>query len=157
MVLALAVPVGVLAAAKPPPGALSIEGGRGVIVVRGSGGLLGRVAHGSVEVVDLTPLDAWRPAVNGVTHSRRVFSKGANVTYRILGGDYKVTVKGEGISISARGSGVATLLGIPGLLSSDTGIYSADLEADCQDAPDQCQAIPTTLTRVTFGSTVSRS
>src|SRR6476620_4492128 len=51
MVLALAVPVGVLAAAKPPAGALSIEGGRGVIVVRGSGGLLGRVAHGSVEVV----------------------------------------------------------------------------------------------------------
>ncbi len=157
VVLAVAVPMGVLAAPKPPAGALSIEGGRGVIVVRGSGGLLGRVAHGSVEVLDLTPLDAWRPVVNGVTRSRHVFSKGANVSFRILGGDYKITVKGEGISLSARGDGVATLLGVPGLLSSDTGIYSADLEADCQDAPDQCQAIPTILTRVLFGGTVVRS
>jgi len=157
MVLALAVPVGVLAAAKPPAGALSIEGGRGVIVVRGNGGLLGRVAHGSVEVVDLTPNDQWKPVVNGVTRSRRVLSKGANVSFRILGGDYRVTVKGEGISISARGSGVASLLGLPGFLSADTGIYSTDLEADCQDTPDQCQAIPTILTRVLFGSTASHS
>jgi hypothetical protein len=153
MVLALAVPVGVLAAAKPPAGALSIESGKGVIVVRGNGGLLGRVAHGSVELVDLTPGDAWRPAVNGITRQRRIVSKGANLSFRILGGDYRVTVKGEGISVSARGSGVATLLGVPGLLNSDTGIYSTDLEADCQDAPDQCQAIPTTLTRVLFGKT----
>ena len=80
--------------------------------------------------------------------------RGVNVSFRILGGDYKVTVKGEGISVSARGGGVATLLGLPGFLNSDTGIYSTDLEADCQDAPDQCQAIPTTLTRVLFGSTV---
>jgi hypothetical protein len=156
MVLALAVPVGVLAATKPPAGALSIEGGRGVIVVRGNGGLLGRVAHGSVEIVDLSPNDAWRPVVNGVGRTRRVVSKGANVSFRILGGDYKVTVKGEGISVSARGSGVATLLGLPGFLSSDTGIYSTDLEADCQDNPDQCQVIPTTLTRATFGASTTQ-
>ena len=155
VVLGLAVPVGVLAAAKPPAGALSIEGGKGVIVVRGNGGLLGRVARGSVEVVDLTPGDAWRPVVNGIPRQRRIVSKGANLSFRILGGDYRVTVKGEGISVSARGSGVATLLGMPGLLNSDTGIYSTDLEADCQDSPDQCQAIPTTLTRVLFGKTDS--
>jgi hypothetical protein len=153
MVLALAVPAGVLAAAKPPAGALSIEGGKGVIVVRGNGGFLGRVAHGSVEVVDLTPTDAWRPVVNGITRPRRIVTKGANLSFRILGGDYRVTVKGDGISISARGAGFATLLGVPGLLSSDTGIYAADLEADCQDAPDQCQPIPTVLTRVPFGKT----
>src|SRR5689334_2596468 len=100
MVLALAVPVGVLAAAKPPAGALSIEGGRGVIVVRGNGGLLGRVSHGSVEIIDLTPTDQWRPVVNGVARPRRFVSKGANVSFRILGGDYKITLKGEGISVS---------------------------------------------------------
>jgi hypothetical protein len=157
VVLALAVPVGVVAAAKPPAGALSIEGGKGVIVVRGNGGLLGRVAKGSVEVVDLTPLDAWRPAVNGTTRPRRVFSKGVNLSFRILGGEYKVTVKGEGISVSARGTGVATLLGVPGFFTGDTGIYSTDLEADCQDAPEQCQPIPTTLTRVAFGKTDTSS
>jgi hypothetical protein len=155
MVLALAVPVGVLAAGKPPAGALSIEGGRGVIVIRGNGGLLGRVAHGSVEIVDLTPVDAWRPAVNGVTRGRRSWTKGANLSFRILGGEYRITIKGEAISVSARGSGVATLLGVPSFPSSDTGIYSADLEADCQDSPDQCQVIPLTLTRVPFGSGTS--
>ena len=45
LVLSLAVPVGVLAAGKPPAGALSIEGGKGVIVIRGNGGLLGRVSR----------------------------------------------------------------------------------------------------------------
>jgi hypothetical protein len=151
IVLALAVPAGALAAAKPPAGALSIEGGKGVIVVRGNGGILGRVARGSVEVVDLTPADSWRPVVNGVTRPRKMVSKGSNLTFRILGGDYRITIKGDGISLSARGAGFATLLGLPGFLSSDTGIYAADLEADCQDAPDQCQPIPTVLTRVPYG------
>ena len=110
-----------LAGSKPPAGALSIEGGRGVIVIRGNGGLLGRVSHGSVEVVDLSPGDAWRPAVNGVTRLRRSVSKGANLSFRILGGDYRITIKGEGISVSARGNGVATLLGVPSLLTQRHG------------------------------------
>ena len=152
LVLALAAPALLSAASKPPAGALSVEGGRGVIVVRGNGGLLGRIGKGSVEVVDLTPADTWKPVVNGAPRPRRSTSKGTNVSFRILGGDYRITVKGEGISISARGSGVATLLGIPGLFNPDTGIFSADLEADCQDVPDQCQVIPTTLTRVPFGT-----
>jgi hypothetical protein len=150
-VLVLAVPAGVFAAAKPPAGALSVEGGKGVVVIKGNGGLLGRVARGSVEIVDLTPADAWRPTVNGITRGKRSTSKGANVSFRILGGDYRITIKGEGISVSARGTGVSTLLGVPSLFSSDTGIFSADLEADCQDTPEQCQAIPLTLTRVPFG------
>ena len=50
------------------------------------------------------------------------------------------------------GLGVVTLLGVPDPLSPDTGIYSTDLEADCQDAPNQCDAIPTTLTRIPFGN-----
>ena len=152
VLLALAVPALVLAAAKPPAGALSIEGGRGAIVVKGNGGLLGRVAHGSVEVVDLTPGDSWKPVVNGTTRARRSMSKGTNVSFRILGGDYRVTIKGDGISVSARGSGTAMLLGIAGVFNTDTGIYSTDLEADCQDNPDQCQVIPTTLTRAPFGA-----
>jgi len=150
-VLVLALPSLLSAASKPPAGALSVEGGRGVIVVRGNGGLLGRIGKGSVEVVDLTPTDTWKPVVNGAPRPRKSTNKGVNLSFRILGGDYRVTVKGEGISISARGTGVATLLGVPGLFNPDTGIFSADLEADCQDNPDQCQVIPTTLTRVPFG------
>jgi hypothetical protein len=137
-------------AAKPPAGALSVEGGKGVIVVRANGGLLGRLAKGSVELVDLSTSDQWKPTLNGVTRSRRTFYRGSNVNFRILGGDYRVSVKGEGISLSARGSGYATLLGIAGF-TGDTGIYATDVNADCESSPDQCQPIPTVLTRVTFG------
>jgi len=137
-------------AAHVPPGVLSVEGGKGVIVVRANGGLLGRLGKGSVELVDLSTGDPWKPTLNGVTRSKRAFLRGSNVNFRILGGDYRLTVKGEGISISARGSGVATMLGVAGL-TGDTGIYAADVNADCESSPDQCQPIPTVLTRVTFG------
>jgi len=151
--LALVAPAAVLAASKPPAGALSVEGGRGAIVVRANGGLLGRVAHGSVELVDLSPGDGWRPTLNGSTRARRVTAKGTNLTFRILGGDYRLVARGDGISVSARGAGVVTLLGVPSLVTGDTGIYSTDLEADCQDSPEQCDPIPVTLTRVPFGKT----
>jgi hypothetical protein len=154
----LALPLSLLAivlpaislATRAPAGALSIEGGKGVVVVRGNGGLLGRLARGSVDIVDLTPADQWKPTLNGVPRNRHTFLKGANVTFRILGGDYRVAVRGEGISISARGTGMATMLGILGL-TGDTGIYATDLNADCQSTPDQCQPIPTVTTRVGFG------
>jgi hypothetical protein len=154
LAVALAASVALAAAAtpKPPAGALSIEAGKGFVVVKGNGGLLGRVAKGSLDVVDLTPADAWRPVVNGSRRAGRFSTRGSNLSFRILGGDYRVTIRGDGISISARGDGVVTLLGVPAPLSPDTGIYSTDLEADCQDAPDQCDAIPTTLTRVPFGN-----
>ena len=158
LALALSLLVVVLPAAtlatRAPAGALSIESGKGIMVVRGNGGLLGRLGRGSVELVDLTPTDQWKPTVNGVPRSRRTVLKGTNVSFRILGGDYRVTVKGDGISISARGTGVATLLGVPGL-TGDTGIYAADLNADCEGSPGQCQPIPTALTRVGFGLTDS--
>ncbi len=149
LLLAVILPTATLAT-RAPAGALSIEGGKGVIVVRGNGGLLGRLGRGAVEIVDLTPADQWKPTVNGVPRNRRTYLKGANVSFRILGGDYRVSVKGESISISARGTGVATLLGVPGF-TGETGIYAADLNADCQGSPDQCQPIPTLATRVAFG------
>lgn len=149
LLLAVVLPAASLAT-RAPAGALSIEGGRGVIVVRGNGGLLGRLVKGSVEIVDLTPADQWKPTVNGVTRNRRTYLKGANVSFRILGGDYRVSVRGDGISISARGTGTATLLGVPSL-TGDTGLYAADLNADCKGSPDQCQPIPSLATRVTFG------
>lgn len=147
--LVVVVPAATLAT-RAPAGALSIEGGKGVVVVRGNGGFLGRLTRGAVEIVDLTPADQWKPTVNGVSRNRRTYLKGANVSFRILGGDYRVSVKGEGISISARGTGVATLLGVPGL-TGDTGIYAADLNADCKGAPDQCVPLPISTTRVAFG------
>ena len=99
------------------------------------------------------------PAVNGVTHGQQAHRrcKGANVSFRILGGDYRITVQGEGISVSARGSGAATLLGVPACSSRDTGIYSTRSRGRLPGRADQCEAIPTTLTRVPFGKTDAES
>lgn len=149
LLLAIVMPA-ISLATRAPAGALSIEGGNGVIVVRGNGGLLGRVARGTVDFVDLTPADQWKPILNGISRNRRTYLKGANVSFRILGGDYRVAVRGDGISISARGTGTATMLGIQGF-TGDTGIYATDMNADCQSSPDQCQPLPTTPTRVGFG------
>ena len=107
---------------------------------------------GSVEIVDLTPADAWRPAVNGITRRQALAQQGRRTS--ASGSSAATTasrVKGEGDLRLRPRQRLRTLLGVPGLLSSDTGIYSTDLEADCQEAPDQCQAIPLTLTRVPFG------
>lgn len=138
------------AGVRQPPGMLSVEGGRGVVIIRGNGGLLGRVAQGSVIVVDLSPSDPWRWSVNGIARERRATLKRSELSFRILGGSYRLTVAGEGISISARGTGVATLTGHPGL-TGDTGLYAAGLDADCDAQPDQCQPIPIVSTRVPFG------
>jgi hypothetical protein len=148
VLLAVVLPAAVFAASKAA-GGLSVEGGKGVIVIRGNGGLLGRVSKGSVELVDLTPADAWRPYVNGIARSRRTVVRGTNVTFRILGGDYRLVVHGDGISISARGAGTATMTGVS--LTGDTGIYTTDPNTDCQEAPGECAFIPTLATRVTFG------
>jgi hypothetical protein len=138
------------------PGTLSVEGGKGAVTIRGNGGLLGRVGRGSVDIVDLSPTDDWRVAVNGVSRSRRVTGHGVNVTFRVLGGDYRLIAKGDGISISAHGSGVATLLGVPGL-TGDTGLFAVGPNADCQDSPDQCSVLPTGLTRISFGQSETPS
>ncbi len=111
----LAAGVGSLVAmAGTPAGVLDVEAATGVVSVRGSGALLGRVSMGSVVVVDRSPNDAWRWWLNGKPSERRGSLKGADLSFRILGGDYLVIVHGEGISISARGRGIAYLLGRPG-------------------------------------------
>ena len=111
---------------------------------------MGRVAAGSLVVVDLSPNDSWRWSVNGVTRDRRATLKGSDLSFRILGGSYRLMVTGEGISISARGAGVVTLTGHPGL-TGDTGFYASGLDADCDAQPDLCQPIPIVSTHVPFG------
>jgi hypothetical protein len=108
-VLVFAVPLG--AAAAPPAGSFSVEEGRGTVVLRGKGIVIGRLERGEVQIVDLSPLDQWSPRVNGVPRGRTVWTRGKDVNFYVPGGRYRITVRGEGFSISARGQGVATLDG----------------------------------------------
>jgi hypothetical protein len=59
-----------------------------------------------VVVVDLSPADRWHWWVDGVVVSgRRASFTGTDLTFRILGGNYLVIARGDGVSLSASGSG----------------------------------------------------
>jgi hypothetical protein len=93
-------------ASNRPTGTLSIEGGRGTVVIRGSGVVVGRLAKGDLQIVDLSPNDQWDPRVNGLPQAR-LLTRGKDINFFIPGGRYRVTVRGDGVAISARGAGVA--------------------------------------------------
>jgi hypothetical protein len=143
--LAVAVPAA-RSAAPPPAGTLSIENARGVVTVRGSGIVIGRFERGEIQVTDLTPSDQWSPRVNGVPRGRTVWTRGKDVNVYIPGGRYRIKVRGEGISISARGQGYVLLDGNPDLTGA-TGTYAVGDVAPV--------AIPNEAARIDFGSTTA--
>ena len=141
LVFAIAVPVGWAAAS--PAGTLSIESGRGTVVLTGKGIVIGRLEKGDVKIVDLSPLDQWSPRVNGVPRGKTVWLRGKNVNFYVPGGRYKITVRGEGFSISARGQGSVTLTGNPDPTGA-TGTYAI---GDAGSSP-----IPSVAQTVAFGA-----
>jgi hypothetical protein len=151
LALALTLPVVATAAKRPAQGSLSIEGGRGVITIKGQGGVLGKI-RGAVQIVDLSPNDKWRPMVNGVRQDRTGWVRGSEVSFRILGGKFKIQLRGEAISVAVRGIGFATFKGEPGSLG-ETGVYASGESADCVAEPDLCEPVPVETTKVTFGPT----
>jgi len=131
-----------LASAKTPGGSLSIEDGRGTVTVGGKGVLVGRMDKGTLEILDLSSGDQWSPRVWGIPRGKSVTLRGKNVSFYIPGGRYRLSAKGTGISISARGTGWVTLEGEPDPVG-DTGTYAiGDGTRD---------RLPTELTRMTFG------
>lgn len=127
-------------AAPAPSGSLVITGGRGLVQITGKGVLVGRVDKGSLRIIDLTPNDEWSPYVNGVPRGKEVWLRGQNIGFRVSKGRYKILARGEGISISARGTGTASLDGDPDP-AGDTGLYAvgddppAPLPADSVKTP----------------------
>jgi len=126
VLLALAVPAAFAVAS--PAGSLSIEDGRGSVVLKGKGIVIGRLDQGEVKIVDLSPLDQWSPRVNGVPRGRTVWLRGKDVNFYVPGGRYRITVRGEGFSISARGQGAVTLSGRPDVTGA-TGTYAVGDDA----------------------------
>jgi hypothetical protein len=148
VVLALAVP-GVLsatvwAANRPLAGSLAIEGGRGNVLIRGSGPVVGRLGKGDLQIVDLSPNDQWNPRINGVP--LRTTIRGKDVNFFIPGGRYRLTVHGDGISISARGAGFAVVKAKDG---TDSGTIAV---GDGTPIP-----LPEESQRLTFGGGVATS
>ncbi|MGH3132377.1 MAG: hypothetical protein ACRDNY_01295 [Gaiellaceae bacterium] len=147
--------VGTAGAAEPDVGVLSVERGKGVVVLDLRGSMLGRLTSGSIRVTDLTPRDRFSALVVGrkVTEERlgpRVARyRGQGLRFRMVGGRYRIVLRGTGIDLSAVGRGFVLLDGEP-RLDGDTGVYSFD-GVDCGVEPLLCTPLPDEPERFELG------
>jgi hypothetical protein len=123
-----------LAAGTPTDGTLSVKRGKGVITLKVTGTIIGRVTNGRVQVRDFKPNDGNNPqwSCRRYRISRQVsYCKGRNLGFRVQDGRFTVTVKGNGISISAVGHGQVDVDGTgetgvnDGVMSLDDGTYQS--------------------------------
>jgi len=148
---------GLAGAAEPTSGTLSVESGRGVVTLDIRGSVLGRLAGGVLRVTDQTPNDRFTPLVVGrkVTQDRvnakTTMYRGVGLRFRMLGGGYRLVMRGTGIDVSAVGKGSVVLDGEPRFLGDDAGVYSLD-GVDCGQNPELCLQLPTEPVRFVLGA-----
>lgn len=153
---ALAALAGLAGAAEPNVGVLSVERGKGVVMLDLRGSVLGRLTSGTLRVTDHTPGDRYVPLVVGRklvqerVGPRTVLYRGQGMRFRMLGGGYRIVARGTGIDVSAVGRGVVMLDGEPKVPGEDTGVYSLD-GADCELEPQLCAPLPTEPERFVLG------
>jgi len=142
-------------ASEPTSGTLSVERGKGVVMIDLRGSVLGRLTLGSLRVTDQTPNDKYTPLVTGKKFTqervglRTVVYRGQGLRFRLVGGGYRMVARGTGISVSAVGRGVVMLDGEPRWPGDDVGIYSRE-GADCSTEPASCVPLPTDPERFTL-------
>ncbi len=150
LIAALVLPAAALASrAGAGDGTLSVEGASGAVIVQARGGVIGRVASGTVVIADLSPGDDSDPVVWGAQTRRQTgpettVYRGRNITFRLIGGGFRVAVKGSGISLSVVGRGDAFLDG------DGAGVFSTS-GADCKLAPETCRPLPDVGQRIKIG------
>jgi len=160
--LALALVAGTASAtgargAEPTNGTLSVQRGKGLVVLEMRGSILGRLGSGAVTVTDLTPHDPYTATVFGkkvkVLHlaPRTDRYRGQALRFRMVGGSWRVTVRGSGIALSAVGRGAVTLQADRLNPLDDAGVYSLD-GTDCSAQPTSCTPLPDDLERFTLGA-----
>jgi hypothetical protein len=110
-------------------GTLSVRDGRGVITIQGRGGVIGSFAQGRVTITDPVDGDGTGPIVTGEdfppierTETTTTW-RGTKVRFRIIGGAFRVVVKGRGINLSFVGKGNITLNGAG---TEDDGSYAVN-------------------------------
>jgi hypothetical protein len=129
MLIALAVPASSGAReSSPNDGTLSVRDARGTIILNARGGLIGSFANGSVRIVDPVEGDGTGPIVSGDEFRKEIDEKtdvyrGTKVRFRIIGGAFRVVIKGRGINLSLVGKGNVTLNGAG---TEDDGSYSVN-------------------------------
>jgi hypothetical protein len=134
-------------AAEPTGGTLSVERGRGAVMIDLKGSVVGRITAGTLRVTDQTPNDRFAAVVSGrrLTETRvgprTVVYRGQGLRFRMLGGGYRIVARGVGITVSAVGRGTVLLDGEQRFVGDDTGVYSVD-GTDCSVEPLSCTPLP---------------
>ncbi len=147
---------GAAGAAEPPAGVLSVQGGKGVVMLELRGSVLGLLGSGSIVVVDRTPRDRYIAIVTGrrLTQQRlsptRMLYRGQGLRFRMVGGGYRIVVRGIGIAVSAVGRGVVSLDAERRFPEDDAGVYSVD-GVDCGVEPETCTPLPDEPVRFRLG------
>ena len=117
-VLLVALPVSAWAATDasraPGDGTLVVDNGRGVVVVHGRGGIIGRFDSGNLLLQDLDLNDGRAPIVYGADRIQdlgngRIRYSGDDIRFRMIGGLFRVQINAIGIDVSAVGRGTAVL------------------------------------------------
>jgi hypothetical protein len=142
-------------AVAPDVGTLSVERGKGVVMIDLRGSVLGRLSNGTLRVTDQTPNDRYAAVVVGrkLTQERigprTLLYRGQGLRFRMLGGGYRMVARGSGITVSAVGRGTVVLDAEPKFFGDDTGVYSLD-GVDCSVEPLTCTPLPSEPERFTL-------
>jgi hypothetical protein len=136
------------AADTPGDGTLSVKRGRGSVVLKLKGTVIGRVARsGRVQIRDFRPFDGNDPHLFCAAR-RRIgagtwLCKGRDITFRVENGRFNVTVRGVGIWVSAVGRGAVVVDG-----AGETGVNDGVMSLD--SAP--YASLPDTATTFVLGT-----
>ena len=143
---------------EPESGNLSVERGKGMVALDLRGSLLGRLGNGTLTVTDQTPRDRYAPIVTARKMAwvrplglRTVRYRGVGLRFRMLGGRYRVVVRGSGMALSAVGKGVVVLDAERLTPLEDAGVYSLDPGVDCSLDPGVCTPLPDDPERYAIG------
>ena len=142
---------------EPANGTLSVVHGKGLVMLEMRGSILGRLGYGSVTVTDLTPRDPYTATVAGKKVKamplglRTTRYRGQQLRFRMVGGTWRVVVRGSGIAVSAVGRGAVTLQAERLSPFDDAGVYSLD-GVDCSSEATSCTPLPDDLERFPLGA-----
>jgi hypothetical protein len=131
LALALGLPAGIAARPSGPnDGTLSVKDARGIITIQGParGGVIGSFAKGSVTINDPVDGDGTGPIVTGDDWSKDKSETatvwgGTRVRFRIIGGTFRIVVRGRGINLSFVGKGNII---VNGAGTEDDGSYAVN-------------------------------
>jgi hypothetical protein len=145
----LALPAAAAARERGPnDGTLSVKDGRGMVTIQGRGGVIGTLAKGSVTISDPIDGDGTGPIVTGddfppiERNDTTTTWRGTGVRFRIIGGTFKIVVRGRGINLSYVGKGNVILNGAG---TDDDGTYAVN-GAEYSPIPDFPFTFPLSVT-----------